>query len=147
MADKMHTFQLQMPATQAYPLVRQAAIEVRGFSLKREDPAHYMMELARGFGLTNPVDVTISVYEPAPGQTAVQMKASIFALADPMGFLPSVLGMFETHILAHAQALQTGQPPPPPPRDKRAWAITIGSLGCVVVLILGLLVCGLASRL
>ena len=144
MASKTNIITLPVDANQAYGLVRQAGSEIRGFSLKQENPQLYSMRFARGFGWTNPVDVEISVYQQG-GQTCVQLKADIVALADPMGFLPPVLNVFETHIHNHVHALQTGQPVAPAPRERRGMTVTLWIFGAVGAMFLLLILCAVIA--
>jgi hypothetical protein len=125
MPSQSRDVSLPVSANQAYALVRSAGSEIPGFKLVRENPQAYSIDFARGFGWTNPVDVTANVFATADGQAQIRVTASILALADPFGFLPSVLGLFEQRIQQHVHSMTTGAPLPPPKKDGRAMTVNL----------------------
>lgn len=142
MPSQSRDVSLPIAANQAYALLRSAGSEIPGFRLVRENPQAYSIDFARGFGWTNPVDVTASVFATGESQAQIRLTASILALADPFGFLPSVLGLFEKRIQQHLYSMSTGAPLPPPERDGRAMTVNLIIIGVLVgfLLLLGIVV-------
>lgn len=146
MPSQSRDVSLPIPANQAYAVLRNAGSEIPGFKLVRENPQAYSMDFARGFGWTNPVDVTASVFATGESQAQIRVTASILALADPFGFLPSVLGLFEKRIQQHVHSMTTGAPLPPAERDGRAMKVNLIIIGACVAffMLIGVVVLALA---
>ena len=140
MASKSRDITLAAPSHVSYGLARAAGAELPGFRLSREDPAGYYLEFSRGFGLTNPTELKVTVSQLDAQSSQLRLNASILALVDPFGFLDSALDMFENHLRAHHQASLSGVRPPPPPKDRRAiwvnviiFVVVLGGLGLLVL--------------
>ncbi|MCA9627620.1 MAG: hypothetical protein KC766_08145 [Myxococcales bacterium] len=132
MASYTHNIQLNLPANQAYMVLRNAGSEIPGFKLVREDPQGYTILFSRGFGWTNPVDINAGVWATNDAASQIQLNASILALADPFSFLPNVCKLFQERIDQHVHSLQTGAPLPPPRKDGHAIKMNLIIIGALL---------------
>jgi hypothetical protein len=137
MASESRHFDIALPAEQAYALVRQAALQLPGFSRSSENQQAGFLVFERLLGWSNPMKVEVRLEMTAPTVCRVNLTAKLLALADPMGFMRGVLDMFEGHITGCATAAAQGQPwPAAPTHDKkglRATGILLGVLALVLI--------------
>jgi hypothetical protein len=137
MASEKRHFDIALPAEQAYALVRQAALQLPGFSRSSENQQAGFLVFERLLGWSNPITVEVRLEMIAPNVCRVNLTAKLLALADPMGFMRGVLDMFQGHISGCATAAAQGQPwPAPPTHDKkglRATLILLAVLGVILV--------------
>ncbi|MBX3126537.1 MAG: hypothetical protein KF718_07455 [Polyangiaceae bacterium] len=132
MASKKRELFVDAPAHITYGLARAAGSEIGSFRLVIDNPTAGFAKFSRGFGLTNPMDVIVTVTPVDEQRCSVVYEASILALVDPFGFLGGALDVFSAHLENHRQAWATGTPPPAAPKDKRPLVVTLGCLGLVL---------------
>ncbi len=139
MASKKKEVLVEAPAQIVYGLARTSGSEIASFRCVIDNPTAGYAKFSRGFGLTNPMDVTITVATINEHRTSVVYEASILALADPFGFLTGALDVFSAHLENHRQAWATGTAPGPAPKDKRPLYVTLGCLGLLALGIVAVL--------
>lgn len=137
MASETRHFDIALPSEQAYAVVRQAALQLPGFSRSSENQQAGFLVFERLLGWSNPMKVEVRLEMTAPTVCRVNLTAKLLALADPMGFMRGVLDMFEAHITGCANAAAQSQPwPAPPTHDKkglRANVIVLGVLALILI--------------
>jgi hypothetical protein len=120
----------------AWALARNSGIQIPSFSLSGQDPASFRLMFHRGFGWSNPIDVTVTVWQSGPAESTLRYEASLLALADPFGFMDKNLERFQQHLLAHHHAWLTGSPLPLPPVDTHSAKVNL----VIIAIVLGLFV-------
>ncbi|MEM9195808.1 MAG: hypothetical protein AAGF12_41970 [Myxococcota bacterium] len=150
MASETRTFDLPLAGEQAYPLIRDAGVQLPGFDREAERQAEGFIKFVRVLGWSNPMGMEVQLQVLNEQATRVQLTAKLLALADPMGFMKGALDMFEGHITACAHAAAAGQPwPAPPSHDKKgakSTVILLGILALIMVPIFAFLVLVILMR-
>lgn len=130
----------------AWMLARNSGAEIPAFSLAGQDPMALRLKFSRGFGWSNPIDVTVSVWQTGPCESTLRYEASLLALADPFDFMGKNLERFVQHLHAHLAAWQTGTAPPPAPVDRHSARVNLIIIGVMFgLLLLGVLIVVIAA--
>lgn len=143
MASTTRDVHLPVLPHDAYGLARVSGSQIPSFRLEREEPAAFRIHFHRGFGWSNPIDVSVTVWQTGPQQSTLRYQASILALADPFGFMDKNLDRFQQHLLAHYEAWIHNRPPPAAPVDTHSPKVNFAIFGCVfggLFLVIGLVV-------
>ncbi len=138
-AKKIRDMTVTMPAADAYVWVQHVGNEIPKFKPTYADPTTHQLSWHKGWGWTNPVDVTATLYPTSDDQCVVRLEASLLALFDPMGILDRALDRFARHLAAHLHAAQHQLPPPVIATTASSWPLTvmlIGGFGLVMGLMI-----------
>jgi hypothetical protein len=146
MARTSRDLKLTVHPNDAYMLALHSGAQIPSFSIMRQDPARFRVDFHRGFGWSNPIDVSVTAWQSGEFETTLRYEASILALADPFGFMDKNLDRFEQHLRAHHEAWLTGGTPPPAPADSHSVKVNLIILGVffglfalvIVVVLLGI---------
>jgi hypothetical protein len=147
MARTQRDVTLPVSPPDAYALARNSGCVIPSFRMQGEDPVHFRIFFHRGFGWSNPIDVTVTIWQSGPQQSTLRYEASILALADPFKFMDKNLERFQLHLEAHYHAWMNNAPPPPPPVDTHSVKVNMGIIGCMVAGVVVLLAIVLAAAL
>lgn len=116
---------------EAWMLARNSGAEIPSFQMGAQDPAALRLMFNRGFGWSNPIDVSVVVWQSGPSHSTLRYEASILALMDPFNFMGKNLDRFEAHLHAHHNAWRAGLPPPPPPQDTHSAKVNLIIIGVI----------------
>ncbi len=146
MASQIRDLTLPVPPHQAYGLIRASGAEIPKFRCTYDDPATLTLAWKKGWGLTNPVEVKVNIYQGPDGASSlIRYEASILALVDPFGFLTVTLDQFAGHLQAHYYGMMTNTQPPPPLKNSRE--VTVSVILVVISLVVTILVLAVALPL
>jgi hypothetical protein len=147
MATETREVLLPVPPPEAYALVIAAGREIPKFRPSFENPSTLCAGYAKGWGLSNPIDVNVRVSQAQDGASSViRFEATLMALVDPFGLLTKTLDQFAGHLHNHHVARMTGAPVPPALTNEREVRVNIVAFGILGVILLGviLVVAGVA---
>ena len=134
MASKLREVVLDMPPEHAFALARASAYQIPSFRCLRDEPHAFSLKFSKGFGWTNPMEMTITAFAAEAGRSTLRYEASILALVDPFGFMGSTLDQFIAHMENHRRAWLEGAQPGPPPANNRPLMVNVGCLALAVLL-------------
>ncbi len=121
----------------AFALARASGYQIPSWRCLRDEPHSGTLKFSKGFGWTNPMEMTITIFGAGEGRSTLRYEASILALADPFGFMDSTLDQFLAHLENHRSAWLSGTQPGPPPKNNRALMVNIGCVAIAFLLIGG----------
>ena len=147
MASRLREVMLDMPPEHAFALARSAGYAIPSYRCVRDDATTLNLKFSKGFGWTNPMELSITALPADAGRSVLRYEASILALADPFGFMNSPLDQFIGHMENHRRAWLEGAQPGPPPKNNRPLIVNVGCLLVAFVMIGGFFLLWLLSFL